>query len=64
MLKAAESAYLAQKSAYESLVAKPRDVDLEGLKASINQAGASYQLIKTQRDNAFIKAPFDGTIRP
>jgi RND family efflux transporter MFP subunit len=51
-----------QKASYNSLVADPRQIDLEGIKASIKEAEAAYKLIAENREKAFIRAPFSGTV--
>jgi RND family efflux transporter MFP subunit len=58
----AESNYEAAKSSYEALIVDPRDVDISTLEASVKQAQAAYNLVKNNRDKAFIRAPFYGKI--
>lgn len=57
-----ESALAETKSAYDALVAKPRDVDLAALRASLRSAQASYARAVAERNKAFIRAPFDGIV--
>jgi RND family efflux transporter MFP subunit len=58
----AKAALDLQKASYNSVIADPRDVDLEGINYSIKEAEAAYRLIATNRDKAFIRAPFSGTV--
>lgn len=58
----AESNYEAAKANYEALIVDPRDVDISALEASVRQAKAAYNLVKNNRDKAYIRAPFSGKI--
>jgi RND family efflux transporter MFP subunit len=58
----AKSAVAIQEASLNSVTASPRDVDLEGINASIKQAEAAYRLAATNRDKAFIRAPFSGNV--
>lgn len=61
-LEAQKAALEQSKASHSTVIDKPRSVDLEGINAGIKEAQASYQLIKIQRDKAFIRAPIDGVI--
>jgi HlyD family secretion protein len=50
------------KASYESVVADPRNVDIAGLQASVDEARARVQQLANQREKAFIRAPFDAKI--
>lgn len=50
------------QAGYDAVVAGPRDVDLLGTRAGVQESQAAYQLIKANRDKAFIRAPFDGVV--
>lgn len=62
MVDSAQASLLQAQAVYGSVTASPRDVDLKSFQASIQESQASYQLIKANRDKAFIEAPFDGVI--
>ena len=58
-----QRASLAQiQAAHESVIAGPREVDLSSLRSSVSEAQASFNLIKSNYEKAFIRAPFDGVI--
>jgi len=58
----AKSNYEAARSNYEAIIADPRDVDISALEASVKEVKAAYNLVKNNRDNAFIRAPIYGKI--
>ncbi|MDD4409918.1 MAG: efflux RND transporter periplasmic adaptor subunit [Candidatus Pacebacteria bacterium] len=58
----AKSGVAVQEASLGSVTASPRDIDLEGINASIKEAEAAYRLIQANRDKAFIRAPFDGKV--
>ena len=68
-LASIESAVAVQESALKQaeamldiILASPRDVDLNSLRAGVNEASAAYQLIASNRAKAIFAAPFDGTV--
>ena len=50
------------QASYESVVADPRNVDIAGLQASVDEARARVRQLANQREKAFIRAPFDAKI--
>jgi RND family efflux transporter MFP subunit len=59
---AAKAGVAVQEAGLSSVTAAPRDIDLQGIHASIKEAEAAYRLIALNREKAFIKAPFSGTV--
>ncbi len=59
---AAKAGVAVQEAGLSSVTAAPRDIDLQGIHASIKEAEAAYRLISLNREKAFIKAPFSGTV--
>jgi RND family efflux transporter MFP subunit len=49
-------------SAYNEVVAPPRDIDLSSTKASIREAEASRDLVLNRLEKSYIKAPFKGEV--
>lgn len=50
------------KASHEVVTAKPREVDLNGLRSSIKEAQAAYNIIRENRDKAILRAPIDGVV--
>ena len=61
-LEIAKAGYEAAKANYEAVVVDPREVDISSLRSAIKVAEASYDLAKSAREKAFIRAPFSGKI--
>ena len=57
-----EASLNVSQSAYDLLVADPREVDLASYKASVAEAYASYQLAAVNQGKTFITAPISGQV--
>ena len=61
-IKSAEANLAIQNANLVATLADPREVDLSSMRASVRESQAAYSLAKTNRDKAFIHAPFDGVV--
>lgn len=50
------------QSAYNEVVAPPREIDLSSTKAAIKEAQASRNLVLDRLEKSYIKAPFEGEV--
>lgn len=62
LVKQIEKDIALAKASHDVVTAKPRDVDLNGLRSSIKEAQAAYNIIRENRDKAILRAPIDGVI--
>lgn len=61
-VKKAEVGVQSAQQQYQSVVAKPRDVDIAPLKAQVDQAWVGVHLAEYQLDQTLLKAPTDGIV--
>lgn len=62
LLKQTEKDIALAQASHNLIIAKPREIDLNGLKSSIKEAQAAYNIIKENRDKAVLRAPIDGVV--
>ncbi|MBI5229951.1 MAG: HlyD family efflux transporter periplasmic adaptor subunit [Candidatus Magasanikbacteria bacterium] len=57
-----EAALTAANAALAQKEAKPREVDIGALRAAVEEARGAYDNAIANREKAFLRAPFDGTV--
>ena len=57
-----EAALTAAKAALAQKEAKPREVDIGSLRATVTEAQGTYNNSVANKEKAFLRAPFDGTV--